>query len=278
MIIWIASYPKSGNTYIRSFLSAYYFSSDGKFNFDLLKNIKQFPERNFFEKKMETLEEAAKNYIICQEKICSNKKAKFLKTHNLLGILKGYPFTKPELTLGVIYIVRDPRSVVKSLMNHYSFNEKKALEFLIDKTRDIHFDKNDFSSYSFLGNWTNHYNSWTKSKKYRKLIIKYEDLENNTYETFRDIIVFTNTLLNRTERVDKEKLNIAIETTDFKLLKKIEEKEGFIEAATNAKGEKKVFFNEGFKNNWEGKIKKENIEIIEEKFYNEMVELEYLKK
>lgn len=156
--------------------------------------------------------------------------------------------------------------------------KKKALEFLIDKTRDIHFDKNDFSSYSFLGNWTNHYNSWTKSKKYRKLIIKYEDLQNNTYETFRDIIVFTNTLLNRTERVDKEKLNIAIETTDFKLLKKIEEKEGFIEAATNAKGEKKVFFNEGFKNNWEGKIKKENIEIIEEKFYNEMVELEYLKK
>ena len=49
-------------------------------------------------------------------------------------------------------------------MNHYSFNEKKALEFLIDKTRDIHFDKNDFSSYSFLGNWTHHYNSWTKSK------------------------------------------------------------------------------------------------------------------
>ena len=40
MIIWIASYPKSGNTYIRSFLSAYYFSSDGKFNFDLLKKYK----------------------------------------------------------------------------------------------------------------------------------------------------------------------------------------------------------------------------------------------
>ena len=39
MIIWIGSYPKSGNTYIRSFLSAYYFSEDGKFNFDLLKDI-----------------------------------------------------------------------------------------------------------------------------------------------------------------------------------------------------------------------------------------------
>ena len=47
MIIWIASYPKSGNTYIRSLLSAYYFSKDGKFEFSLLKNIKQFPDESF---------------------------------------------------------------------------------------------------------------------------------------------------------------------------------------------------------------------------------------
>ena len=44
MIIWISSYPKSGNTYLRSFLSAYYFSKDGKFDFYLLLNIHQFPE------------------------------------------------------------------------------------------------------------------------------------------------------------------------------------------------------------------------------------------
>ena len=50
MIIWIGSYPKSGNTYIRSFLSAYYFSEDGKFNFNLLENIKQFPNTEFFDK------------------------------------------------------------------------------------------------------------------------------------------------------------------------------------------------------------------------------------
>ena len=40
MIIWIASYPKSGNTYLRSFLASYYFSKDGKFDFNLLNNIK----------------------------------------------------------------------------------------------------------------------------------------------------------------------------------------------------------------------------------------------
>ena len=49
MIIWLASYPKSGNTLVRSMLSAYFFSQDGNYNFELLKNIKQFPAINMFE-------------------------------------------------------------------------------------------------------------------------------------------------------------------------------------------------------------------------------------
>jgi hypothetical protein len=69
MIIWIGSYPKSGNTYIRSFLSAYYFSKDGQFNFDLLKNIKQFPNTEFFDKPIENEAEASDNWLIAQKKI-----------------------------------------------------------------------------------------------------------------------------------------------------------------------------------------------------------------
>ena len=43
MIVWLASYPKSGNTLVRSMLAAYFFSKDGIYDFDLIKNIKQFP-------------------------------------------------------------------------------------------------------------------------------------------------------------------------------------------------------------------------------------------
>ena len=50
MIVWLASYPKSGNTLIRSMLSAYYFSSDGEYNFELVKNIRQFPSAALFER------------------------------------------------------------------------------------------------------------------------------------------------------------------------------------------------------------------------------------
>ena len=50
MIIWLASYPKSGNTMVRSLLSAYLFTKDGNFTFETLKNISQFPDITFFEK------------------------------------------------------------------------------------------------------------------------------------------------------------------------------------------------------------------------------------
>ena len=81
MIIWIASYPKCGNTWVRSLLSAYYFSKNGEFNFDLLKNIKQFPSREFFEKKVFSVEEASKNWLPIQKRIKETRKVYFLKTH-----------------------------------------------------------------------------------------------------------------------------------------------------------------------------------------------------
>jgi hypothetical protein len=48
MIIWLASYPKSGNTWVRSLLSAYYFSENGNFDFELLKNINVYPQKKIF--------------------------------------------------------------------------------------------------------------------------------------------------------------------------------------------------------------------------------------
>ena len=79
MIVWISSYPKSGNTYIRSFLSAYYFSEDGEFNFELLQNIKQFPNTEFFENSFNDIDQASKNWLKAQKKIKDKKKLDFLK-------------------------------------------------------------------------------------------------------------------------------------------------------------------------------------------------------
>ena len=76
MIIWIASYPKSGNTYIRSFLTSYYFSKKGKLDFNLLSNIPQFPSIRFSKKDFLSFKDAAKNWITNQ-KFFFDKNKKF---------------------------------------------------------------------------------------------------------------------------------------------------------------------------------------------------------
>ena len=278
MIIWIASYPKSGNTYVRSLLSAYYFSNDGNFNFGLLKNIKQFPSNDFFESEFKNVDEASRNWILGQKKIRERKKALFLKTHSCLGLYKGQPFTSPEYTLGGIYVVRDPRNVITSVMNHFELNLDEALKFLTDPHKNtMDPDSKDYRTWVLLSNWSSHYNSWCKSKNFRKLIIKYEDFENEKYETFRDIIVFTNTLLSRTERVDKKKLERAIETTNFNVLKNKEKNEGFDEALYIKKEKRnKVFFNMGFNNRWKKLLREDIRKKIEIEFSKEMKELGYI--
>ncbi len=278
MIFWIASYPKSGNTYIRSFLSAYYFSDSGQFDFDLLKNIKQFPNPEFFDGPIKTIEDAANNWIFSQRKIKERKKIKMLKTHNFLGAYKGQPFTTVDYTLGAIYVVRDPRNVITSVMNHFGLNVDKAFEFMTDIQKGTSFKiEDDFSTYTFLSDWSNHYKSWAHSKNFRKLIIKYEDLEENKYETFRDIVVFVNALLNRTERVDKKKLENAVKSTNFNVLKNLEKNKGFGEALYSEKDKKKrTFFNLGFNNRWKKLLREDIRENLESNFRSEMKELGYL--
>ena len=72
MIIWIASYPKSGNTWVRSLLASYLYSNNGVFNFDLLKKIKQFPSKQYFEfflKDFTDIKKISDYWIAAQERI-----------------------------------------------------------------------------------------------------------------------------------------------------------------------------------------------------------------
>ena len=283
MIIWLASYPKSGNTYVRAFLSAYYFSKNGEFDFNQISNIEQFPHEKFYKEKVSNIKEASKKWVPIQKEINKDKKIRFFKTHSFLGNYQGNEFTSPETTLGALYIIRDPRNVLTSIKNHYSFDDDKALEMITDKTRSLMSNNGSHASLTYISSWAENYLSWFKNNQFRKLFVKYEDLITNKYETFRDIIVFTNTLMNRIEGVDKSKLQKAIETTNFNILKKKEISETFDGSETGFKRwrkfhseNKNLFFNLGPENNW-GKILKQEISNkIEISFEKEMKYLGYL--
>ena len=283
MIIWLASYPKSGNTYVRAFLSAYYFSDNGQFDFSQITNIDQFPHEKFFNQKVNNFDEASKLWVPIQKKINQDKKIRFFKTHSFLGNYKGNEFTSPETTLGAIYIIRDPRNVFTSIKNHYSLDNEKALKMITDKTRSLMSNNGSHASLTYISSWAENYLSWLRNNKFRRLFVKYEDLIENRYETFRDLIVFTNTLMNNVEGVNKLKLQKAIETTNFNVLKKKEMSETFDGSDSSFKNwrkfhseNKNLFFNLGPENDWNKNLEKEFAEKIETNFEKEMKKLKYL--
>ncbi len=263
MIIWIASYPKSGNTYIRSFLASYFYSENGKFDFDQLLNIHQFPNMKFSRIKAETMEEASKSWMYNQKIFFQKNKLNLVKTHNCLSEFKGNKFTSKNETLGAIYIVRDPRNIISSFTNHYSLNYDEAFNFMLDENSALiekSADK-DHSNFTFLNSWSNHYKSWKNNNEFKLLFVKYEDLEIKKNEIFTDIINFINKLQKKDTIIDKEKFENSIQSTNFVNLRNKEINEGFEESIFSKKTGKKInFFNLGFNNRWQkilpGDIKK----------------------
>ena len=212
-----------------------------------------------------------------QKKLINPKKIKFLKTHSAYGAYNNNPFTSSEVTIGGIYIVRDPRNVVSSLMNHFSLAKQEALDMILDENRGIKSNDNNYATYTFLSSWSKHFKSWNTIQSFKTILIRYEDLKDNNEKIFSNLIKFINILLNNNEGIDYQKFNKALKTTSFNYLKKKEDRQGFKEAMFSEKNDKKIpFFNLGFNNSWEKILEKKIIEKIESKFQKEMKELKYL--
>jgi len=279
MIIWLASYPKSGNTLLRSILSAYFYSEEGDFKFNNLYKISQFPAVDHFLRlgvNINDESEVFKNFVNAQNLINEDGKAKFFKTHSRLCQMYGSNFTDLKNTLGVIYIVRDPRNVVTSFAHHYNLTVDQATEALFDEKRFM--IKTEKLCSVSLGSWDSNYKSWKELKKQNKyLLVKYEDLISKKKSTMLKIFKFLDNLGLKVN-LDMVKLNKAIKSTDFDKMKNLEKNETFYEAVVDEKtGKRKAFFNLGPKNDWRSILGKKNREKIEECFKEEMCEMGYLK-
>jgi hypothetical protein len=282
MIIWLASYPKSGNTWIRTFISSIIFSKDGISNFNNIEKIPQYPMRRHFHnlvKNFQNIDEIKKNWIISQKKMNHDNKIKFLKTHHVNCSIGTDSFTNLDHTKGVIYIVRDPRNVVTSIKNHFSLNTyEDAKKFIFDDHRWLGFisHKNkirDNKLPTLISSWSTNYKSW-KNMSENFLLIKYEDLLMDPDKEFTKIVKFLNSVLNI--EFNKNKITEAIKTSSFDNLKKLEKLGLFAESVADTKsGEKKDFFYLGPKNDWKKLLDNKISKEIEQKFQNEMEELKY---
>jgi len=274
MIIWIASYPKSGNTWVRSFLTAYYYCKDGILDIANLNVIQDYPNKQFFKKEVKE-GEIYKHWEDSQKEICKNKKIKFLKTHNSLISAFGKDFTHPKYSLGVVYIIRDPRNVITSLKNHNDFKTyDEALNLMQNDNAIINDYKHlkNFAKTNIINSWRINYQSWLKNNFFRRLTLKYEDMISNPEETFRDLIVFINTICRFNDNFDKQKFKNAIESTSFNNLKSLEEKGQFMENVYSVHDNRKInFFNQGPKNDWRKHLDKDLLNKMNN-FYKEDLE------
>ena len=191
MIFWISSYPKSGNTWLRILLASYYYTNDGIYNESVLKNIDQFPQKKFFNEfnyDPRVVTDTIKFWIKAQEKINQDKKLRFFKTHNAFGALNNFDFTNKDNSIGCIYVVRDPRNVITSLANHYEIDTDQAFEFMTTEQKAITQKKeNSYVGFVALFSWIFHQESWTNNKLFPTLVIRYEDLQNETFLTLKKV-------------------------------------------------------------------------------------------
>ena len=282
MIIWLASYPKSGNTWLRFFILSLFFGDKGEVNLDHIKNIEQFPSKSQFENlgiDLKDLREISKNWINVQKKINLSKKIRFYKTHNTLCRIDNNFFTDQNNTLGTIYIVRDPRNVITSVKNHFNYKTyEETKEFMFDEKRVIllskSMEKKDHPLPQLIGSWQTHYITWKIAKK-NYLLVKYEDLINDPFSEFKKISNYLEKIT-KTKFTDSQ-IEKAINSSSFERLQKMEETKGFIESVENKKtGEKNKFFYLGPKNDWKKILDKDIADEISSRFGPEMKELGYL--
>ena len=284
MIIWLASYPKSGNTWVRSFITSLLYNENNEANLKDLIHIQQYPLRSHFTNlvsDIDNLGELSSNWILSQKIINQDNKIKFFKTHHALCKFNNSFFTNGEVSLGTVHIVRDPRNVISSILYHFSKkNYEEAREFLFDERKAIgkKFDPKDpnvnKNIFTVLGSWKNHYLSWKEFKK-NYLLIKYEDLLSNPQAEFHKLSEYLSKHLN--VKFENDKINHAVKSNSFENLKKLEKENGFIEAINDKEtGEKKRFFNLGPENDWKKLLNIKLKEDIEKEFETEMRELGYI--
>jgi hypothetical protein len=270
-IVFLASYPKSGNTWVRCFLDAY-FLGEIDIN-ELVCSISDDGAARHQNGVVDTLELPAEMQGLTRHMALlrliatyqANKVANvplFVKTHVPNLVINGVDMMPTPVTKAIIYLVRDPLEVLPSFANHFGLEMDKAAEYMGNHTALMDADPVKGKVAQFLGSWDNHVNSFYGDDSKKILVLKYEDMLKDPVKCF-SLILETSGIEPNAEQVKK-----ALDIVELSKLHKQEQEKGFAEESLNNKGE---FF---------GKKKKEVPEYIKirmkKKFSRIMKRLGYL--
>ena len=136
--------------------------------------------------------------------------------------------------------------------------------------------KNDFSDYQFISSWEINYQSWKNNKLIPVKFLKYEDLVNETFFVFKEIVEFIDKLTNNKNGFSKEKAKNSVRSTSFENLRKIEKNNGFSESIIAREDKKNIpFFHLGPKNDWRKNFDNKFAQKLNDIFKRNLSELNY---
>lgn len=275
-LIWLVSYPKSGNTWLRTLLTNYIRNANEPTNINDLDGRSIVVSRYHFDETIgiessDLTHDEIEYYRpqFCREVAASNDDLAFIKVHDAYTQNRvGKPLFPPDVTKGVIYLVRNPLDIVAS----YAHHSRKSVDEIIDlMVCDNHgFDLKNTTISSTLPvrllSWSNHICSWLDVAEPHLLVVRYEDLLINPAHFFSEVLQFSGI------KIYTERLGRAITLSNFSALRTQEKKHGFSERQPTAKS----FFRKGRSEGWKNELTNIQIERVVNQHGNMMDKFGYL--
>jgi hypothetical protein len=272
-IIWLASYPKSGNTWLRAFLANYLSNAQQPLPINDLPNhilgdnmITHYVQYSGLKPEQLDRQTVAKLRPRVHRWIAASRAEDvFVKTHNAIARLDGVPLITPEATAGAIYVVRNPFDVAISFSHHYQVSLDRAIESLAEPNYFLPAQSNQIEQY--LGSWSRHVNSWTKAPGLTRHTLRYESMMAAPLNTFAELVRFLGL------PADADRLKRAVAFSDFKELSRQERGGRFVESRPDGKTK---FFREGRSGQWRNVFSQAQIDRVVEAHRPVLAEFGYL--
>jgi hypothetical protein len=271
-LVWLASYPKSGNTWLRAFLHNYLTQTESPHDINRLHELTlgesdsgHFRRHDPRASRRYTLAEVQRlRPLVHRDFMAAGPTLVFVKTHNASLVVAGVPTVTPEVTAGAIYIVRDPRDVAVSYARHLDRSIDATIALMA--TRDLMVGGDDAHVQEIIGSWSVHVHFWTRNPNPRLLVLRYEDLLADPARWFGDVIRFLG------EDPPPERLARAVAFSSFDVLRAQEISRGFVERPGTAR----AFFRAGEAGQWRAILSPEQAAAIARDHRAEMQRFGYL--
>jgi hypothetical protein len=253
-IIWLASYPKSGNTWFRTFLANLLFPSDKPFDINKLQyssiasNRQLFDECSGVSSSDLTPEEIEKLRPYVYEQLASQLEADvYMKTHDAFTYTsEGIAIHPASVGRKALYFVRNPLDVAVSFAHHSAVSYDKIVEVMANENYKFcnHTHKLDNQLRQILLSWSGHVTSWVSQSVTPVKVLRYEDMILDTHNTFKQAIEYLGLKFSDAE-IEK-----AIHFSSFSEMQKQELEGGFKEKPALAKS----FFRKGKIGSWHDEL------------------------